>query len=484
MAVGGRTSSGITSPAKIIANVFISFIGAGLLGLPYAFKESGILEGAIIMSVVGYLSVAAMLMIIDCKYAILSSGGRAGGRSITMESKVPLISPESSEDEGEFERQRGSKRNFNSQDLTYGDIGLYAFGSPGKRLVDITIVISQIGFCCGYLIYLCENLKKHLNGLSQGQWLVLLLPPIYGLTLLRHLNKLAIFSLFAQVSNVFALAVVFWFDFSHSEEIPFHAKEFSIKGLPFFFAVAIYCYEGAGMILSLEESIAQQKKKSFRPIFISTMIALTVLYITFGSSGYLSFGPHTQQIITLNLPHGKTSFDFAAIVKICLGVSFFFTYPMMLFPVTHLIDKTFGFQNDKMKGNLVRLVIVLLTGIIVSAIPSFAVLASLIGATCCTLLAFIMPAAFHIAIFKKFRGPSHISSPCVRIQVEILSFPLLLGYSLPIKETQISTNHQGGLMHLGEKSQVVCQFCVENALEPSMLFQGDSLDSTSIIHPS
>lgn len=43
------------------------------------------------MSVVGYLSVAAMLMIIDCKYAILSSGGRAGGRSITMESKVSKI---------------------------------------------------------------------------------------------------------------------------------------------------------------------------------------------------------------------------------------------------------------------------------------------------------------------------------------------------------------------------------------------------------
>ena len=58
----------------------------------------------------------------------------------------------------------------------------------------------------------------------------------------------------------------------------------------------------------------------------------------------------TQQIITLNLPHGKTSFDFAALVKICLGVSFFFTYPLMLFPVTHLIDKTFGFHNDHTKG--------------------------------------------------------------------------------------------------------------------------------------
>ena len=40
------------------------------------------------MAIVGYLSVSAMLMLIDCKYAILSSGGRTGGRSITMESKV------------------------------------------------------------------------------------------------------------------------------------------------------------------------------------------------------------------------------------------------------------------------------------------------------------------------------------------------------------------------------------------------------------
>lgn len=46
------------------------------------------MEGAFIMAVVGYLSVSAMLMLIDCKYAILSSGGRAGGRSIIMDTKV------------------------------------------------------------------------------------------------------------------------------------------------------------------------------------------------------------------------------------------------------------------------------------------------------------------------------------------------------------------------------------------------------------
>lgn len=35
----GRPGAGITSPVKIVANIFISFIGAGMLGLPFAFKE-------------------------------------------------------------------------------------------------------------------------------------------------------------------------------------------------------------------------------------------------------------------------------------------------------------------------------------------------------------------------------------------------------------------------------------------------------------
>ena len=51
--------------------------------------------------------------------------------------------------------------------------------------------------------------------------------------------------------------------------------------------------------------------------------------------------------------------------------------------------------------NVVRLVLVTMTGLVVSAVPNFAVLMSLIGATCCTLLAFILPAAFHLSIFRQ-----------------------------------------------------------------------------------
>lgn len=56
-------------------------------------------------------------------------------------SQVPLIPPDSSDDEDEDERHPPIP----STDLTYGDVGLYALGPGGKRLVDIAIVVSQLG---------------------------------------------------------------------------------------------------------------------------------------------------------------------------------------------------------------------------------------------------------------------------------------------------------------------------------------------------
>ena len=36
---GSVTTTTTRDPVKIVANIFISFIGAGVLGLPYAFKR-------------------------------------------------------------------------------------------------------------------------------------------------------------------------------------------------------------------------------------------------------------------------------------------------------------------------------------------------------------------------------------------------------------------------------------------------------------
>lgn len=365
---------GIDSSIKIFANIFISFIGAGILGLPYAFKEAGLIEGILIMSLVGAVSVKAMLLLIDCK-----------DRMLQKEVAVPPASPPQSA----------------ATYIDYGDVGYAAMGTVGKVLVDLAIIISQVGFCCAYLIFISENLNSIFPGISTLCYLFTLLVPLVFLTNLRHLKSLATFSLVADFANVFAYGIVFYFDLEHRHLIHFHARNFSLEGLPFFLGVSIYCFEGAGLILSLEASVTKDMRSNFRFIFKMAIIATTTLYVLFGVCGYLSFGQETSNIITLNLPPGLFPF----IVKGCLCFSLFFTYPIMMFPVAKIIERMTMKNPDQTKysyitGCAMRTLLVVVTGLTVLIIPNFSTLMALVGSGCCTLLAFILPGIFHWRLFS------------------------------------------------------------------------------------
>lgn len=150
------------------------------------------------------------------------------------------------------------------------------------------------------------------------------------------------------------------------------------------------------MILSLEASVAKDYRSRFSTIFALSITAMSSLYILFGVCGYLSFGPETHSIITLNLPVGPMPL----MVKGCLCFSLFFTYPIMLFPVIEILERRLGTVNHFWKGNLLRASVVILSVIVVLIIPDFSTIMVLIGATCCSLLAFILPSLLHMRIFK------------------------------------------------------------------------------------
>lgn len=379
---------------KIFGNIFISFIGAGVLGLPYAFKEAGVLEGSLILVAVGFLSYRGMMLLIKSKNFCSKS-------NISRIQLGTTLTGQREEDQVELLEK---SRDFGGHEVNYGDLCQIAFGNKGKHIVDWAIIISQIGFCCAYLIFISENFAHYFHGLEEGEvvddalklpFLILMIPGLIGLSLFRKLHKLSIFSLFADFANVFAYLVVFWFDFDHVSSITIQPKEMDLNGLPFFIGVSIYCYEGAGMVLSLEASVAKDYRSRFPTIFALSITAMSALYILFGVCGYLSFGPETHSIITLNLPAGPMPL----MVKGCLCFSLFFTYPIMLFPVVEILERRLGTVNNPWKGNLLRASIVICSVIVVLIIPDFSTIMVLIGATCCSLLAFILPALSHLRIF-------------------------------------------------------------------------------------
>jgi proton-coupled amino acid transporter len=141
------------------------------------------------------------------------------------------------------------------------------------------------------------------------------------------------------------------------------------------------------MVFSLEQSVPERIRSQFQSLFVKTLSVVTILYISFGAGGYLSFGPRTKDIITLNLPHAKNGsvLDFAIIVKFCLCISLFVSYPVMLFPVTTVIKKWTGDSGAtyriKYVSMFVRLILVCLTGCIVLMVPNFSDLMAIVGAT-------------------------------------------------------------------------------------------------------
>jgi len=406
----------------VAANIFISFIGAGVLGLPYAFKEAGLMEGLLVLTFVAAGSVKAMLLLIECKYKCLSvlAPGLSNVKVNAGKDYMPVKTSDdhhSDDDDDKHKKHNKSTSStrsnspalINTKDgITYSDVAFSALNHAGRYVVDSSLLASQIGFCCGYLIYITKTMKESF-GRTQGFWLTVVLPLLFFLTLVPDLGKMAKFSIMAQISNLLAFMVVFWFDFEHLHlfEAMATRREFNVEGLASFFSVAIYCYEGAGMILSLEHSVPERLKKSFTKMFVFTLTAITLLYLSFGWCGYLSFGPDTRDLITMNLdPPEDGGWHWAEFIRYCLAVALTFTYPVMLFPVIKLLkprlENFFGCSKDNWWLPLgIRFGIVTLTGTVVILVPDFNSLMSLIGSVFCTILAFIMPGLCHFMLFKE-----------------------------------------------------------------------------------
>ena len=295
----------------------------------------------------------------------------------------------------------------------------------GRGLVEIAIVVSQVGFCCAYLLFIVSNLEKYYLEVSRKFWLTLMLPAAFMFTLIPDLKTMAWVTFAAQLLQLTAFMVVIDFDFDHLHLIEFkNRKETDFNQLPFFTAIAVYCFEvsyftkfvqslitlfhfflqGAGMILTLEHSVPDHYRSSFKSIFVKVIAFVAFLYVFFGVAGYLSYGEATRDVISLNLEsHGWI--NWSVIVKLLLCTALFLTYPLMMFPVIKILRKRLSevcrCTQDNLVMNLVmRLVLVSITGLTILVIPNFGQIMELIGATVCTQLAFTLPALFHFLLNK------------------------------------------------------------------------------------
>ncbi|KAM6055860.1 proton-coupled amino acid transporter 1-like isoform 1-T1 [Theristicus caerulescens] len=268
-------------------------IGTGLLGLPLAVKNAGILLGPLSLLVMGVVAVHCMGILVKCAHHFCYR--------------------------------------FQKQFVDYGGAVMYGLESTpsawlrthavwGRRVVGLFLIITQLGFCCVYFVFLADNLKQVIsaaNGttndcnsnrtvtmtptMDSRLYMLSLLPFVVLLTFIQNLKVLSIFSMLANVAMLVSLIVIYQYivrDIPDPSDLPLAA---AWKTYPLFFGTAIFAFEGIGVVLPLENKM--KNPRQFPVILYVGMTIVTILYISLSVLGYLRFGADIQASITLNLPN-------------------------------------------------------------------------------------------------------------------------------------------------------------------------------------
>lgn len=383
----GAGPPGSANTVQMVINIIISFVGAGLLGQPHAFMESGWMLGGMALLVISALNVYAMLLLPAVQQALMK---RSPSGSASTSSSL----------------------------ATYSDIGRAILGPRGESIVIACLGISQAGFATAYIIFIAANIFSIAK--IPRVWVCLgCIPGLMGLVQFRDLKSLSPFSLLANVANFCALSAVLFQDYESYEEEQQEAPRnnnndavdgngndeddniihaFRWGGLLYVIAITIYSMEGVGLVLSLKASY--QHPKRFAMVLSVTLAIISTFMVLFGVAGYWAFGNNTQAPITLNL----TSAWSATFVKLALCLGLYLTYPIMMFPIWNIMEQPNYYprlQSDARARAMVRGGIVVASATVAFVMPNFGTFLSLVGSSICTLLGFVFPCWFHLKVCGK-----------------------------------------------------------------------------------
>ena len=240
--------------------------------------------------------------------------------------------------------------------LSFSEIGEKTWGKPGKIMVDITLVASQVSFVTAYVYFIASNMQsiiQHATVKDDGtlpepvsKWYFgLLCLCIYvPLCMVRKVEKLAKTHLFGDVMILFTILVIFVY-----ASVEASKNGFKPEGIPFIrwklfpdaIGFAVYAYEGIGVILPIQDITAD--KENYFKILSMTVGFIAILCIVFSEftifaygTGPVSENPHAiQTLITDSLPQQQV---FIWIVEILFCLNLVFSYPLVIFPANIVIE--------------------------------------------------------------------------------------------------------------------------------------------------
>ncbi|KAG7209493.1 hypothetical protein KM043_015578 [Ampulex compressa] len=370
-----------TTGMETLLHLLKGSLGTGILAMPRAFHNSGYAVGFVATIIIGLLCTYCMRLLVTAEY------------ELCKRKKMPSLTYPATAEAA----------------LNEGPVCLRRLAKPSVHVINVFLLIYQLGSCCVYVVFIATNIRAALSTVVQPidvqLYMVAILLPLIFVNCIRNLKYLAPCSTVANGITFVSFGIILYYIFREPLTLEDREPIGDVANFPLYFGTVLFALEAIGVIMPLENEMKKPKHfiKPFGVLNIG-MATIVVLYTGMGLFGYLRYGKAIEGSITFNLEKGEV---LAKVVQGLLALAIFFTHPIQCYVAIDIV------WNDYLSSYLeknsyklfweyvVRALIVILTSLLAIAIPQLELFISLFGALCLSALGLAFPAIIQLCTFWK-----------------------------------------------------------------------------------
>lgn len=344
---------------QCIVALLKGILGAGILSLPYAVQQSGVM-GCIVGSIVlGIMSSMTMKQLVYVKHVI-----------------------------------------YGTSYVNYSELVDSVLGRQAGTIVCIALLSSSIGVCTSYVAWCVSTLSVMVAPyIASYQILLILMCTLIILTLVRSARRTSLIALIGNTGIILSMLSVLLYgsmycdvrenihDIVHSNDMLIHGSSYGL-----FISISTFSYAIHFFVLPIERQV--NNIDNFNSAVNWSYIIGCSLSCLFGIIAYLMFGNNIKSIILQNLPDIAVTI----FIKLLLVLSMLMSYTIVITPSIQLIESIVSAHIGSRADTLVRIALVIITIIFAALVPTFVIIASLIGGISMVSLAFIFPVLMRLRL--------------------------------------------------------------------------------------
>ncbi|XP_031828390.1 solute carrier family 36 member pathetic [Nomia melanderi] len=378
-----------TTDCDTLTHLLKASLGTGILSMPIAFKNAGLLVGVFATILVAFVCTHCAYILVKCAHVLYHKTRRT--------------------------------------EMSFADVAEVAFSTgpewgrrfskPIRYLIQISLFATYFGTCSVYTVIVAANFNQiieHYADVPEGEFSIrlttaCLLIPMILLSWIPNLKYLAPVSMVANIFMGTGLGITFYYlvwDFPSISSLPLIAP---VDGFPQFFSITVFAMEAIGVVMPLENNMkTPQHFVGICGVLNKGMSGVTLIYILLGFLGYAKYQDKTFDSITLNLPTVEIP---AQIVKILIALAVYCTFGLQFYVCLDIAWNGIKekFQKKPVLANYVLRTVMVVGAVLLAVIvPTIGPFIGLIGAFCFSILGLLIPVFIETVTYWDVGfGPCH-----------------------------------------------------------------------------